>query len=151
MSDYAVLLAVRMSSSRLPGKPLVDYGAGPNLGQIIRRWQSSERNPTVIVATTIRPDDGPIVALCQQLGVPCWMGSVDNVVARMNTALLRYAPGAHYVARALADNPLVDIELADWRLDVLEESGADGLWYGGGREGLTPARGADGWGRGAWG
>ena len=150
MSDYAVLLAARMGSSRLPGKPMVDYGAGPNLGQIIRRWKSSERNPTVIVATTIRPDDGPIVALCQQLGVPCWLGAVDNVVARMNTALLRYAPGARYVARALADNPLVDVDLADWRLDVLEESGADGLWYGGAHERITYAGTTDVWSRAAW-
>src|SRR3990167_10444427 len=68
----------------------------------------------------------------------------------MNTALLRYAPEARYIARALVDNPLVDVELADWRLDVLGESGADGLWYGGAHERITYAGTTDVWSRAAW-
>ena len=37
------------------------------------------------------------------------------------------------MARALGDNPLVDVGLADWRLDVLAETGAEGLLIVAGR------------------
>ena len=150
MSAYAVLLTARMDSSRLPGKSLCNYGAGPNLAQIIRRWRSSERQPTIVVTTTNTPADDPIGNLCKSLGVPCHRGHPTNVIVQMHAALMTYAGSAQYVARALGDNPLVDVELADWRLDVLEESGADGLWYGGAHDRITYAGTTDVWSRSAW-
>lgn len=149
---YAVVVSARMSSTRLPGKALVSYCPDntPNLAQIVARWQSSRRSPTVIVATSDQAEDAPIAELCARVGVPCYRGPRDDVVARMDGALRAHAPHASHVARALADNPMVDIPLSDWRYDVLCETGADGLWYNGNESRITYAGTTDIWSRAAW-
>lgn len=128
---YAVILAARQSSQRLPGKATVELAPGlPVLSQIIYRWQESARNPTIVVTTTNAAADDAIERIAERAGVPCSRGDPTNVVAQFDTAVRRYAPNAQYIARALADNPLVDVDLADYRLDKLREADADGLWYG---------------------
>lgn len=132
MSSYAVLLAARMSSERLPGKALADYSGEPNLAQIIRRWHASRRAPQVIVVTSDDPGDAPIVALCRRLGVACYpapaaLVAARDVLAQLDGALRCHAPNAQWVARALSDNPLVDVGLADLRFDMLAVTGADGF------------------------
>lgn len=150
-SDYAVIIAARMGSERLPGKVLAQYAPGlTNLEQIVRRWQClSRRQPTVVVFTPSGSEDDPIAAACKRLGVPCFRGNSD-VVASMDGAIQKHAPSAMFVARALADNPLVDVGLADWRMDVLYETKADGLWYGGDETRITYAGTTDVWSRMAW-
>lgn len=153
MSNYAIVLSARMSSERLPGKALAIYcpTGQTNLEQIIQRWRShSRRAPRLVVATTTDSDDDVIAQLCSQLDVPCARGSRNNVVDRIDHALRQFAPDACFVARALADNPLVDVGLTDWRFDVLSETGADGLWYGGDESRLTYAATTDVWSRSAW-
>jgi len=152
MSDYAVILSARMSSTRLPGKPLVSYcpDGTPNLLQIYHRWQASKRNPTIVIATSTYSDDNAIAELCRKRNIACYRGPRDDVVTRMDNALKEFAPDSKYVARALADNPLVDVDLADWRYDVLCETGADGLYYGGQESRITYAGTTDVWNRAAW-
>src|SRR3990167_10908548 len=131
MSDYAVIVTARMSSERLPGKALAVYAPDltPNIIQIVRRWQASDREPTIIVATTDGLEDGVIADFCTGYGVACFRGSRDDVTGRMDGAIKAFATDAKWIARGSADNPLVDVGLADWRFDILAETGADGLWY----------------------
>lgn len=152
MSDYAVILSARNSSERLPNKATVSYcpDGTPNIVQIIRRWRASRRNPVIVVATSDTAPDDSIAALCAPLGVSCYRGSLNDVVSRMDGAVNDYAPDARYIARALADNPLVDVGLADWRLDVLCETDADGLYYGGDESRITYAGTTDIFSRSAW-
>lgn len=152
MSDYAVILAARMTSERLPGKVLAQYvpnSPRTNLSQIIGRWRRSRRSPTIVVFTPAAAVNDPIAAECDRHAVPCFRGNSD-VCGSMDGALRTYAPDAQYVARALADNPLVDVGLADHRLDVLAETGADGVWYGGDEARITYAGTTDVWARSAW-
>ncbi len=159
--DYAVVLSARMSSERLPGKALVtlDFGESvPNIVGLVERWLWSERAPVVIVATSDQPEDDAIAETIEgtfdfdieQGDVRLYRGSRDNVLARMDGALKACAPDARYVARALADNPLVDVDLADWRLDVLRDLEAEGVHYGGREAELTYAATTDVWSRSGW-
>ena len=153
MTTYAVIIAARMSSQRLPGKALVSYcpDGTPNLEQIVTRWRThSRRNPTVVVATSGAREDTPIADLCERIGVPCYRGSLDDVADRMNGAILRFAPTALFIARALADNPLADVPLADSRLDILQGSGCDGIWFGEEHDDITYCGTTDIWSRRAW-
>ena len=152
---YAVIISARMSSMRLPGKPLTVYcpDGMTNIEQIARRWLASRRNPTVIIATSDKPEDDTIRHLITSKlpDVLCYQGSREDVVARMDGAIKLYANEATYIARAMADNPLVDVGLADWRLDRLEDSGADGFYIELEQiERLTYAATTDVWSRRAW-
>ena len=152
MHDYCVILCARMSSGRLPGKALAVYcpDGVDNLTQVIHRWQSSERTPILVVSTTTHVVDDAIEQTAERAGVPCYRGHPTNVVEQMNGALTAYAPDARHVARALADNPLVDVALADWRYDVLCETGAEGVAYTIDHSRITYAGTTDVWSRSAW-
>lgn len=157
MSDYAVIIAARNSSERLPDKAIVSYcpDGTSNLLQIIRRWEVSKRSPAIVVATSDGPADDSIAAICRENHTPCYRAPVAQVESRdvltqINDALKTHVPDARYIARALADNPLVDVDLADWRYDVLCETGVDGLYYGGNEARLTYAATTDIFSREAW-
>lgn len=157
MTDFAVVIAARMTSTRLPGKALAVYcpDGRPNLHQIIDRWRRSDRDPQIVVCASDDPADLPIADLCRRLGVDCYLAPAAlvrarNVVAQVHAALIKYAPAARYIARGLADNPLVDVALADWRLDVLRETGADGVQFGDWHERITYAGTTDLFSRAGW-
>src|SRR3990167_429403 len=129
--DYAVILCARSGSERLPNKALASYtpdGLLPNIIQIARRWQFSRRSPVIVVALPDTPENDDLAELCSEEGLPVYHGSETDVVGRMDGAVKQFVPDAKFVARAMADNPLVDVGLADWRLDTLVNTGADGLW-----------------------
>jgi len=130
------VILIRNSSTRLPLKGTCVYAPNgiSNLEQLTRRWSRSRRRPTVIVATSDHPEDESISAICERTSTPCYRAPYSqvqsrDVVAQMEAALQAFAPRAEFVARAMADNPLIDIFLTDWRLDVLTEMRADGLYY----------------------
>ena len=149
--DYAVVIAARMGSERLPGKCLAELAPGICvLSQLIERWQASDREPVVIVATPTGSANDLIADAAHSMGVAVSRMPPGNAVSEIDAALQRFCPHAAYVARALADNPLVDVALADWRLDVLAETGADGLWYGADHDRITYAGTTDVWSRRAW-
>lgn len=153
-NPYAVIIAARMGSQRLPGKALAVYcpdGETTNLEQVVRRWQKhSRRNPVVAVMTTLQSEDDQIESVCKRIGVACHRGPVDDPLSNMDGAVKAFCPGAEVVARGLADNPLVDVTLADWRYDVLERTGAEGLHYGEDHTPITYAGTTDVWSRSAW-
>ena len=150
-APYAVVLCARANSERLPNKALAELAPGVTvLAQLLQRWRQSDRAPTLILATPEGAVNDPLAAVAAAHGVPVSRSAPGNAVAEMDAAIRRYCPDAAFVARALADNPLVDVALADWRLDVLAETGADGLWYGPDHNRITYAGTTDVWSRAAW-
>lgn len=146
-----VILSARQSSIRLPGKALIAFHGKTVLQHIVERYQTSKRIDEIIVATSLEKEDIAIDLLCEKLSIPCYRGSRDNLVARMNGALQRYAPTANYVFRGLGDMLLVDIGLLDWRFDLLKRRDADVVWTGLKNEPL-PVYGSreSPWSRRAW-
>jgi spore coat polysaccharide biosynthesis protein SpsF len=142
-----------MKSYRLPGKALAVYcpdGTTTNLAQIVGRWRASYREPNVIVTTTSEHSDDLIEVECNRLGVPCSRGHPTNLVEQMDKAVKTYAPNAAYIARGLCDNPLVSVDLADWRLDVLREAQADLCHYSGQESRMSYCATTDIYSRKAW-
>ena len=126
--SVAAILCVRMSSDRLPGKPLVSYhpDGKNNLHCIIDRVLGSRHNVTLVVATSTDKTDDPIIAFLRGW-YPVFRGSLENVVSRFDGALTAYAKDANFVWRVMGDCPLVDVDLVDWRLDVLDRNKADAI------------------------
>jgi len=127
----AAVICVRMSSKRLNGKPLVSYdGNGTaNLECIIERVTTCRHNPAIIVATSTDHSDDEIEKWFRgysgRSNLGFYRGSLENVTKRFNDALLENSAHSEYVWRVMADNPLVDVCLVSWRLDVLQRNKAD--------------------------
>lgn len=108
-------IEARMTSSRLPGKVLMNYCSKPNLQHIIERLKRSKYVDEVVVATTINKQDNPIVELCEKIGCKYFRGSEDDV-------LLRVLESAKSVNGDIIVEITGDCPVVDWRhIDKLIE------------------------------
>ena len=111
----AALLQARMSSSRLPGKVLAPLLGRPMIARHLERLARATRLDRIVVVTSTDPGDDPLVALCRELGVECFRGSLDDVLDRFHAALAGL--GADHCVRLTADCPLADPALIDALID----------------------------------
>jgi spore coat polysaccharide biosynthesis protein SpsF len=110
MKTVAIIQA-RMSSTRLPGKVLLDLGGRPVLERMVERVRAAKRIDEVIIATTTDPSDDLIVALCQKMQVAVFRGSLPDVLDRYYQCASVHK--AVVVVRLTGDCPLIDPELID--------------------------------------
>jgi spore coat polysaccharide biosynthesis protein SpsF len=100
------IVQARTSSTRLPRKVLLDIAGRPMLDWVVSRAGRARLLDEVMVATTERPEDDAIVALCRTLSVRCFRGSEDDVLDRYYHAALESS--ADIVVRITSDCPLID-------------------------------------------
>ena len=117
------IIQARMTSTRLPGKVLLDMQGVPMLARVVERTRQSRRVDQTLVATTVDPDDDAIVARCSERGWPVYRGSRDDMLDRYYQAAL--AADAQIIVRVTSDCPLIDPEIIDQVIGRLEEAGAD--------------------------
>lgn len=105
------ILQARTSSSRLPGKVLKPIMGRPMMAYHIERLQHAHALDKIVVATSVEDSDTPISELCQDIGVDCFRGSLENVLDRYYQAANEYE--ADHVIRVTADCPLADWGVID--------------------------------------
>lgn len=110
LPSIACVIQARMASTRLPGKVLMDLAGAPLLQRLFERVSCSRLINRIVVATSDRPENDAIEALCVKMGCSVWRGSETNVLARMIDA----AGDAEIMVRLTADNPFVDGLLVDF-------------------------------------
>jgi spore coat polysaccharide biosynthesis protein SpsF len=113
-----------MSSRRLPGKVLAPVAGRPMIERQIERIKYATRIDRLVVATSSGSDDDAIAALCDEMGQPCFRGSLDDVLDRFAGALDVHGPADH-VVRLTADCPLIDWTVIDRCIDEHVAGGAD--------------------------
>lgn len=116
MTTLAIIQA-RMSSSRLPGKVLLDIAGKPMIQRVIERTKRTRSLDSVIVATTSDPSDNPIAAFAAALNVPCYRGSLHDVLDRYYQAAKTHNAGI--IVRITADCPLIDPDVIDQTVGLL--------------------------------
>ena len=105
------ILQARVSSSRLPGKVLKPLLGKPLLELQIERLRRARRLDRLVVATSTEAADDALESLCARLGVPCFRGSLHDVLDRFYRAAQPHA--AEHIVRLTGDCPLADPELID--------------------------------------
>ena len=101
----------RMSSSRLPGKILVDIAGQPMLQRVFLRTSRAATVTETIFATTTDPSDDPVAEYCDFSGIPFTRGNLYDVLDRYYQTA-RQAK-ADVVVRVTADCPVIDPDLID--------------------------------------
>jgi spore coat polysaccharide biosynthesis protein SpsF (cytidylyltransferase family) len=122
MKTVAILQA-RMASSRLPGKILADIEGKPMLQRVWDRAVQIDGLDGAVVATTTLSSDDPVETFCQARGIPCFRGSVDDVLDRFYQAALQLK--ADIILRLTADCPLLDPVVSSRVLRELGTSSCD--------------------------
>ena len=105
-NTYGVVIQARMSSTRLPGKVLMDVEGKPMLQRQIERLRAGVADMPVVVATSDAPSDDPIESLCKALGTPCFRGPLNDVMQRF--ILCAKAHGLTHIVRVGGGDPLID-------------------------------------------
>ncbi len=105
-----IVVQARMTSTRLPGKVLMDLAGRPMLTQQLRRLARCREADEIVVATTVNATDDPIVAVARAESVRWFRGSEGDVLARYVGAAREAA--ADVVVRVTADCPLIDPDVS---------------------------------------
>jgi spore coat polysaccharide biosynthesis protein SpsF len=106
-----MIVQARATSSRLPGKVLLDLGGRPMLVQQLVRLRQCRNVDEIVVATTTETNDEPVAMLAREAGVRVFRGSTDDVLLRFVGAAQEAR--ADVVVRVTADCPLIDPEICD--------------------------------------
>lgn len=123
MTVLAILQA-RVSSTRLPNKVLAPLLGQPMLARQIERLRRAKMLDKLVVATSDDASDAPLAAMCADIGVPCYRGSLNDVLARFQGAYADHGPADHIV-RLTGDCPLADPAVVDRVVRHHLESNAD--------------------------
>ena len=131
------VLQARTSSSRLPGKVLAPILGEPMLLHQIERLRRCREIDKLVVATSAESSDDAVAAVAENAGIPCYRGSLHDVLDRYYQAARQYRP--QWVVRVTGDCPLIDWEVVDacvrlarqgtydWASNALNRTWPDGL------------------------
>ena len=124
MSDRIVCtIEARMTSSRLPGKVLMPAAGKPLLEHMVERLKRAEHIDEIVIATTEDASSDRLQELAERLGVGCFRGSEDDVLARVLGAAQAY--DADIIVETTGDSPLVDPAIVDHVIDRYFDGGVD--------------------------
>lgn len=107
----AAIIQARMGSTRLPGKVLKKVLGKTLLEYQIERVKRAKAIDEIIIATTTKESDDPIVQLCQQLSIPYYRGSEEDVLSRYYEAATKF--NVDVVVRLTSDCPIIDPNVID--------------------------------------
>jgi spore coat polysaccharide biosynthesis protein SpsF len=128
MGRTAIITQARMTSTRLPGKVLIEVAGRPLLDLHLDRLLASGHD--VVVATTTNSSDDPIVELASARGIPVHRGSEHDVLSRFAGAVDEY--GLDTVVRVTSDCPLIDGKLVAEAVATFEQAGDAWLYVSNG-------------------
>lgn len=103
-----IIVQARMGSTRLPGKVLLPLGGKPVIQHVLERLMSVRASQTLVLTTSDKPADTPLVDFARNLGVKTFRGSEADVLDRYYRCAQAY--DLAHVVRATGDNPFVDPE-----------------------------------------
>ncbi len=112
------IIQARMSSTRLPGKVLLDIAGEPMLARVVERARRAKLVDQVIVATTTDPSDDSVAEFCAERGYNFTRGSLNDVLDRYYQSARKYE--AEIIVRLTADCPVLDADVVDETIKQLE-------------------------------
>lgn len=105
------IIQARMSSSRLPGKVLLDLNGEPTILRIVARLEKASTIDEILVATSLDESDNKLFEFLDNKGIECFRGDLEDVLSRFIGAMK--ISDADVIIRITADCPLVMPKLVD--------------------------------------
>ena len=107
-NKVGAIVTARSTSSRLPGKALLDIQGLPSVEVVLRRAQLIEGVDEVVVATSSDPSDDELVGRIEKIGYKVFRGQLENLPARMLACALHFS--FTHVVRVTGDCVFLDYE-----------------------------------------
>jgi spore coat polysaccharide biosynthesis protein SpsF len=119
----AAVIQVRISSTRLPSKAMLELCGRSMTWHVIERVKLIKGVNTVILATGSGDENLPLIELAARCGIESFAGSEDDVLERYYLASKNI--DCDYVIRITGDNPFTDHVSASMALEYAYANNAD--------------------------
>lgn len=116
-------IEARMTSSRLPGKVLLEAGGKPMLAHLVSRLRAAPSIDQIVLATTVNPADAPLVEFAKEHGILCHLGSENDVMGRVIGAAESVA--TDLVVEITGDCPIIDPGLVEQCIRIFLNNDCD--------------------------
>jgi len=124
-SKVVCVSQARMTSTRLPGKVLMEAAGISLIEHHLSRLKRARNLDAVVLATTVNATDDPLATAATRIGLPVFRGSEADVLGRFAGAAAMME--ADVVVRVTSDCPLIDPELIDALVET-HKAGSDYSW-----------------------
>jgi spore coat polysaccharide biosynthesis protein SpsF len=116
-------IEARMTSSRLPGKVLMEAGGKPMLQHLIERLRKVPSIHEIVLATTVNKTDDILEKFAKEQGVACYRGSEEDVMSRVVEAA--DSVKADIVVEITGDCPIIDPRIIEQTIQMFLNHSAD--------------------------
>ncbi|MBN1280620.1 MAG: glycosyltransferase family protein [Candidatus Thermoplasmatota archaeon] len=123
MTRIVAIIQARVDSTRLPNKALIPLEGQPLLLHVLQRVQHAKLLNGVVLATTTRPVDTPLVHLANDHHIPVFRGDCNDVLDRYYRAATEHH--ADVIVRITGDCPLIDPQIIDTVIRVFLQKSID--------------------------
>ncbi len=140
MKDYSqvgIIIQVRYSSTRLPGKMLMPFHEGKTMIEVFLEniMQNRSNQLDIVLATSVNSNDDVFEEVAQNFRINIYRGDENDVLQRMVDAARKF--NFTNIIRVCADNPVYDIKGTVELIDYHLKTGSDYTAYC--LEGMLPS------------
>jgi len=116
-------IEARMTSSRLPGKPMMLVAGKTMLEHLVTRLKRASSIDQIVLATTVNSADDVLDELAGSLDIAVFRGDEQNVLSRVIGAAGSLE--ADVIVEITGDCPLIDPEIVDQVIRIYKANQAD--------------------------
>ena len=113
-------IEARMTSSRLPGKPMMEGCGHPMLGHLVDRLKAVESIDIIVLATTTNQTDDAMAQYASSIGIEVFRGDEDDVMGRVVNA--GKSVDADVIVEITGDCPIIDPEIIEQAIRSYREN-----------------------------
>lgn len=113
---FVATIEARMTSSRLPGKPLLKVMDKTMLSFLVERLMLAPSLDCIVLATTTNAADDPLVDEADNLGIKVFRGSENDVMNRVLEAAK--SVDADVIVEITGDCPLIDPDIIEQSINM---------------------------------
>lgn len=123
MRKITAIIQARMSSTRLPGKVLMNIENKPMLYHVVKQTLASKLIDDVVIATTTYSEDDAIEKLCKQLKLKYFRGSKNDLLDRYYKCAKKFK--CDIIVRITSDCPFIDPDIIDMMINKFLKNSYD--------------------------
>ena len=116
-------IEARMTSTRLPGKVMLQVLGKPMLHYLVERLKKVPSIDEIILATTVNSDDDILVEFAKEENIKYFRGSEEDVMLRVVEAA--DSVGADIVVEITGDCPIIDPQIVEQTILMYMANNAD--------------------------
>ncbi len=119
----AIMIAVRMKSTRLPKKSLLKIKGRTIIEHIIDRLKTAKLPNLIVLCTSTQPDDEILAEIAKKNNIESFRGSPEDKLGRFLGAAKKY--GVDFIVSVDGDDVFCDPEFIDKTIEAFNRTDAD--------------------------